>query len=79
MLLENVGDVSEPVVSGSGVHLIRYESDVTPGAVPLEQVRDALVEEALTTLQEEYYLQQLDAWVEALHPVYSYDNWTPTI
>lgn len=42
-------------------------------------MRDALVEEALTTLQEEYYLQQLDAWVEALHPVYSYDNWTPTI
>ena len=41
MALQNVGDVSEtPVISTSGVHIIRYESDVTPGAVPLENIRD---------------------------------------
>ena len=77
MLLENVGDVSEPVLGMSGVHIIRYESDVTPGAVPLEDVRDELYDEALTTLREENYNALLEEWVAAINPVYHYDNWDP--
>ncbi len=76
MLLSEVGDVSDPVLGMSGVHIIRYESDVTPGAVPLEDVRDQLYEEALTTQREEHYVDQCAAWIEALHPVYHYDAWS---
>ncbi len=76
MLLENVGDISEPVLGMSGVHIIRYESDVTPGAVPLEEVRDELYEEALTTQREENYADQCSAWIEELNPVYHYDAWS---
>ena len=47
MLLANVGDISEPVLGMSGIHIIRYEGDVTPGAVPLEEVRGQLFDEAL--------------------------------
>ena len=77
MLLSNVDDVSEPVLSMSGVHIIRYESDVTPGPVPLDDIRDQLFDEALTTAREEHYGALLDEWVAAIHPVYHYDAWEP--
>ena len=74
MALEKVGDVSEkPVVSASGVHIIRYESDVTPGAVPLEDIKDALFNETLENMKSEHYTSEIDAWVEALNPQYSID------
>ena len=67
MALENVGDVSEtPVISTSGVHIIRYESDVTPGAVALEDIHDALYDETLEDMKSEHFTSELDAWVEAL-------------
>ena len=77
MLLSSVGDVSEPILGTSGVHIIRYESDVTPGAVPFEDVRDALYDETLSRLREESYAAQLEEWVAALDPVYHYDAWNP--
>ena len=71
MALENVGDVSEkPVISSSGVHIIRYESDVTPGAVALEDIHDALYDQTLEEKKSEHFDSELDAWVEALKPEY---------
>lgn len=64
MALANVGDYTlEPVISGSGVHIIRYESDVTAGPVALDEVRDALYEQTLTELQEANVTDTIDAWV----------------
>ena len=64
MALENVGDyTTEPVLSGSGVHIIRYESDVTAGPVALDEVREALYAETLTELQEANVTDTIDAWV----------------
>lgn len=77
MLLSNVGDVSEPTLGMSGIHIIRYESAVTPGPVPLDDVRDQLYDEALTTAREENYADLVSEWVAALDPVYHYDNWEP--
>ena len=72
MALENVGDVSEtPVISTSGVHIIRYESDATAGAVPLEDVKDALYEDTLEDMKTEHFNDELEAWIEALNPQYS--------
>ena len=64
MALENVGDyTAEPVLSGSGVHIIRYESDVTAGPVALDEVREALYAETLTELQEANVTDTIEAWV----------------
>lgn len=72
MALEKVGDVTEtPVISTSGVHIIRYESDVTPGAVPLEDIRDALYEQTLEAMKDEHYTTEVDAWIAALNPKYT--------
>ena len=70
MALNQVGEyTAEPVVSGSGVHIIRYESDVTAGPVALDEVRDALYEQTLTEKQEANVTDTIDAWVEAANPV----------
>lgn len=72
MLLENVGDVSEtPVISTSGIHIIRYESDVTPGAVALEDVREELTESTLEEMRYEAFNEQILEWVEAINPQYN--------
>ena len=64
MALENVGDYTmEPVISGSGVHIIRYESDVTAGPVALDEVREALYAETLTEKQEANVTDTIEAWV----------------
>ncbi len=79
MALENVGDVTQtPVISTSGVHIIRYESDVTPGAVPLEDVHDALYEDTLDDMKSEHFNTELKSWIEALNPVYSIENFDLT-
>ena len=74
MSLENVGDVTEtPVVSASGVHIIRYESEVPSGAVALEDVKDALFEDTLENMKSDHYDTEEEAWVTALNPVYHID------
>lgn len=79
MALEKIGDVSEtPVISTSGVHIIRYESDVTPGAVALEDVKDALYEDTLEDMKSDHFNEELDAWVAALNPQYNIANFDLT-
>ena len=74
MSLENVGDVTKtPVVSASGVHIIRYESEVPSGAVALEDVKDALFEDTLENMKSDHYDTEEEAWVTALNPVYHID------
>ena len=74
MSLEKVGDVTQtPVVGSSGVHIIRYESDVTPGAVALEEIHDALYDQTLDKAQSDHFTSELDNWVEALNPKYTVD------
>ena len=76
MALAAVGDVSDPVISTSGVHIIRYESDVTPGEPGLEAVRDTLYAEVLEEQQDAHSAETIDGWVEAANPQYYYDKWT---
>ena len=63
MALANVGDVSEPIVSASGVHLIRYMSDVTPGATSEEDAHDYLVEVVTAQKKNEVYQEKLGEWM----------------
>ena len=74
MALEKVGDVSEkPVIGASGIHIIRYETDVTSGAVNLDDVREKLYEDTLEDMKTEHFDSELDGWVEALKPEYHLD------
>lgn len=64
MALANVGDVSEPVRSEYGIHIIKYVSDAVEGEVGLDAVREALESEVLAQKQDEAYTAAVEAWVE---------------
>lgn len=72
MALAQVGDYTvEPVLSGSGVHIIQYTSDVLGGEVGLEEVCDALYAETLEAMQNAHCEETIAAWVAEVNPVYN--------
>ncbi len=63
--LENPGDISEPVASGSGYHIIRYEKDIPAGEAKLADVEEALSAELLSASQDEAYEAAVQEWINA--------------
>ena len=64
--LEKVGDVSDPVVSQFGIHILYYLRDVPAGLVDMtdevrEEMRSEIEEERLNLAYSEYF----DKWVES--------------
>ena len=70
MMLEQPGQVSAPLRSTLGVHLVQYIGDVASGEVPLADIREAATAAALKQKQTEYYEQQRDALLEAAQVKY---------
>ena len=66
-LLEKVGDVSVPVVSEYGVHILYYQDDVPAGPIGLnDAVKAELTAEIHDTREKERLNEQLTAWREAV-------------
>ena len=63
MALANVGDISEPVESTYGYHIIKYAADVAEGPVDLETVKDGISSALLTTKQNEVTTETLAQYV----------------
>lgn len=74
LALEEVGSISEPVCSSFGVHVIYYNSDIVPGAVALDSVRDLVEETALSEKTSAAYNAAVATWVDAAAPTYHYDR-----
>ncbi len=64
MAMQNVGDVSEPVESTYGYHIIKYVSDVAEGPVDLETVRESISSELLTAKKNERTDATIKQWVD---------------
>ena len=64
MTLVKVGDVSEPFQTQYGIHIVKYVSDITEGAVPLDEVKDAVSADVLKTKQDDLYQTTLDQWIK---------------
>ena len=74
MSIAEVGQISEPVRGSSGIHIIYYMSDVTPGEVALDEIRDGVAEVALSDKIAATYDEQVAAWVEEANVEYYYSN-----
>lgn len=63
MMLESVGDVSTPIHTVGGVHIIKYVGDVAPGEVPLDSIRSIIEAEVLADKQEAAYVDLEAQWI----------------
>lgn len=76
MVLGAVGEYSaQPVITSSGVHIIYYYSDVPAGAVPYEEVRDALEVQAIEDKANAHFDEVMAELTEKANPVYHFEGW----
>ena len=74
MSIPEVGQISEPARGSYGIYIVYYMSDITPGAVPFEDIRDAVEAKALEDKISKTYEDQINAWVEEANAVYYTDR-----
>lgn len=64
MALEKVGDISQPVESSYGYHVLAYASDIPEGAVSKESVAEGIKASVLASKQEAYYHELEEQWLQ---------------
>lgn len=70
--VDNIGDITEPVVTDYGVHIIQYVADVPGGPMELTQeMHDSFKTALLSSAQKEAYYAAIDQWVADANVVYS--------
>jgi len=62
--LENVGDISVPVASDFGYHIIKYYGDMESGPVPYDDLHDSIYESMLQDRKDTAYDEQMAEWKE---------------
>lgn len=62
--LENEGDITAPVKSTYGYHVIKYEKTVESRELTFDEVKDAYMAYKLSSTRDTLYQQQITAWVE---------------
>ena len=71
-MVDNVGDIADPVVGSYGVHIIQYTRDVPSGAVELtEALRSELYAELLMEKESAEYSKVMEQWMNEADIVYS--------
>ncbi|MBQ8202064.1 MAG: SurA N-terminal domain-containing protein [Clostridia bacterium] len=70
--VDNVGDVTAPVVGSYGVHILQYVRDIPAGAVELTaELTETLRAELLSAERSTVYNSTLEAWMAEAEIVYS--------
>lgn len=74
MSLTEVGEVTGPVRTSYGIHLIRFESELEPHTVPFEDVQESIHAEMLNDKINEAFMARLAEWEEEAEIVRFTDN-----
>lgn len=64
--LAKVGDISQPIESTYGYHIIRLEEITEEGATPFEELSDSVKETYTSEVREEAYNKLIDEWMAAM-------------
>lgn len=70
--VDNVGDITEPVVGSYGVHILQYVRDVPSGAVEFtDALKESIRSDLLTTAQNNAYSEAVERWQSEATIVYT--------
>lgn len=70
--VDSIGDVTEPVVTDYGVHILQYVADVPGGPVELtEELRTSFLTSLLASAQDDAYYAAIEGWVDESDVVYT--------
>ena len=75
MALEHPGDVSEPVVTSAGVHIILYAGDEPAGAFALTQEQQALLEQEALADKQTRALEELVSQHRGDYEIETHPEW----
>ena len=75
MALEHPGDVSEPVVSSAGIHIILYAGDEPAGPLALTQEQQELLEQAALTDKQTQALEALVSQHRGDYEIETHPEW----
>ena len=64
MALSEIGDISEPTASDYGYYIIEYTSEMEPGIIAYEEVKDDLYEYMIQKKFNETYNVNLGIWLD---------------
>lgn len=70
MSLAYIGDISGLIYTDTGIAIIKYAGDVTPGAVAFEEIRDQLAEAYTEEIKLSVYNTQVFKWVQEANVQY---------
>ena len=70
MALANVGDISGLVHTDSGIAILRYAGDVTPGAVAFDEIKEQLRESCSEEIKSSQYNTQVFMWIKEAEAKY---------
>lgn len=65
--LENVGDISEPIATAFGYHIIKYYGDMESGPVPYDELHDLLYDSLMEEKQNTFFTEQIAIWREGIN------------
>ena len=75
MALEHPGDVSEPVVTSAGIHIILYAGDEPAGALALTQEQQALLEQEALADKQTRALEELVSQHRGDYEIETHPEW----
>ncbi len=64
--VQKVGDVSDPVVSQFGIHILQYVKEIPGGPVEMtDAIHDEILEYLTSSKENSFYSEAVDGWVSA--------------
>lgn len=71
--MQQVGDVSDPVVGSNGVHILKYKRDVEAGLNMTEQIRADIADYLRAVKENSVFMEALETWKQEANVVF-YDD-----